>query len=1213
MQKIDASIVLSPTDLANHLACKHLSWLNFKAMTGGPRPSKEEDELSEILRRYGTEHEAAYFNALQQHLATLNRSIVNLDADRDTSAPYSIATLEERAKLTSEKLFSSPDAVYQPTFFSQEQNMGWVGRADFLVATDVPSLLGNYSFEPEDTKLARIAKVNAVLQLCSYAEHLTAIQGVEPEFIHVVTGSAKEGKVSIRLSEVSAYFRHVKQVLQNEVAQQFTEHSEPVPVENCTMCRWNKDCTRWWREHDHLSFVAGLQNGHREALNAQGIHTLRELATSSDELEIPDIEDEALHRLRRQAQLQFNTRVARETDADALPEVEFLLPLKDYRGFNLLPEPNPGDLYYDIEGHPYRTDEGLEYLHGFSWQESDGSFRYKEIWAHNAEQERQGLIDVLDFINERRSIPGFEKMRVYHFGHYEPSALRRLATRYATRETELNALLRERVFCDLSRVVTQSMRIGVESYSIKKLEQLYKFNRTDLVSDGGLSIVFYENWLQSVGTAEFGGQGDVSILRELATYNMNDCYSTNELRNWLEVQRALLVEQLANNPEELQRLTRPDLRAPIGDDGNIGQGLVAQLNELRFEAELSDETVEAYKHRWLMADLLDFHKREKAVDTYEFINLLTMEHDELYDSPNALSGLNFIEQIETGTRKSSKLPYKSVRRYSFDSNQITKISAGAKFTSADFWPPQEEDSEPGAISAGEVVSIDLDNGIVVLEIHSKTPEAINPSSIFEQEHFSKKQFEDALIEFALLVKEADRTHFQASHDILSLHPPRFVKQFDLRKVSENLQISPLEIAEAIHHLDNSYLVIQGPPGTGKTYSSANAILELVKRGHRIGITSNTHAAAHQLLSEISRFASDHGFSEQSPVRIAVKPKEGETPPEFTGIGVEATNVKDAKKIAASLSEYNIIVGTSYLFSNAAMRKSVDTLIIDEAGQLSLADSLAVSLAARNTVLVGDPQQLKQPTRASHPGTSGLSGLEHINQGHDVVPPEYGILLRITRRMHPDIAKFISEQVYESKLEADPPCANQSISGGGAVSGSGLFWLPVEHEGCSVRSLPEVKSVVKIYESVLGKQFTDKHGNTRAIEPRDIFVIAPYNAQVQELRRQLLGSSIAASFGATEDLLRQRVGTVDKAQGSEAPIVLVSYTSSSANDIPRNFEFLYSKNRFNVAVSRAQAITVVIASPELLNVQCKTIEQVRLANMLCRYVEMAKPLVVIDPV
>ena len=1211
MQKIDASVVLSPTDLANHLACKHVSWLNYRAMLGGPRPSKEEDELSEILRQYGTEHEAAYFEALKTHLNTINRTIVNLDSDRDQSAPYTVTALEERAKLTADKLADGPDAVYQPTFFSQENGIGWVGRADFLVATDTPSDLGNYSFEPEDTKLARIAKVNAVLQLCSYAEHLTNMQGVEPEFIHVVTGSAKEGKVSIRLSEVSAYFRHVKEVLQDEVLNQFAGHSEPVPVENCTMCRWNKDCTRWWREHDHLSFVAGLQNGHREALNAFGIFTLKEFATSADSLIVPDIEEEALHRLRRQAQLQYATRVNRELDADALPETEFLLPLKDFRGFNLLPTPNPGDLFYDIEGHPYRTDEGLEYLHGFSWQEADGSFKYKEIWAHTADQERQALIEVLDFINERRAMPGFEDMRVYHFGHYEPSALRRLATRYATRETELNALLRERVFCDLSRVVTQSMRIGVESYSIKKLEQLYNFDRTDLVSDGGLSIVFYEKWLQSVDTADFGHEGDVSVLRQLATYNMNDCYSTNELRNWLEVQRKILEAKLADTPDELRKLVRPDLRVALSDDGNIGEGLVAQLNTFRFDTELSEETIATHKHRWLMADLLDFHKREQAVDTYEFINMLTMENDELYDSPTALAGLKFIEQLDAGTTKSAKLGFKTTRRFKFDPTQITKIGLGSTLTSSTFWPPREEGLASGPAGTAKVVAIDLDNGFVDLDIRSETADAINPTSVFEQEFFSKAQFEDALIEFAQLVNAEDFSAHQAAHDILGLLAPRFTGDFDLLKISESLVVSPTEIADAIHHLDNSYLVIQGPPGTGKTYSSANAILELVKRGHRIGITANTHAAAHQLLSEIARFAADHGFTQDSPVRIAVKPKEGEAQPAFTQVEVDVKFVKDAKKVAATLSDFNIVVGTSYLFSNAAMRSSVDTLIIDEAGQLSLADSLAVSLAARNTVLVGDPQQLKQPTRASHPGTSGLSGLEHINQGHDVVPPEYGILLRVTRRMHPEIAKFISEQVYEGKLEADPPCANQRIGEGGLVNGSGLYWLPVQHEGCSVRSVAEVAAVVKIYASVLGKQFTDKHGNTRPIEPRDIFVIAPYNAQVQELRRQLLANQVAVSFGVTEDSLRQRVGTVDKAQGSEAPIVLVSYTSSSANDIPRNFEFLYSKNRFNVAVSRAQAITVVVASPELLNVNCKTIDQVRLANMLCRYVEMATPLSIVD--
>jgi uncharacterized protein len=1204
MQKLESNVVLSPTDLANHLACKHLSWLNYHSLYGGARPSKNDDELTEILQQYGAEHEATYFAALSEQLAAVNRTIVNLDIDRDMDAPYSVAALRDRAALTAQSLSDGPNALYQPTFFSEDGGIAWVGRADFLVPTDVVSLLGNYSFEPEDTKLARIAKVNAVLQLCSYAEQLTKLQGTEPEFIHVVTGSAKEGKVTIRLSEVSAYFRHVKKNLQQAVIDKFEGPSEPVPVENCNMCRWNKDCAQWWRERDHLSYVAGLLNGHRETLVSHGITTLAQLATSPDDLSVPEFEDETLHRLRRQAQLQYNTRVAKQTNPAALPETEFILPIKDFRGFNMLPTPNAGDLFYDIEGHPYRGDEGLEYLHGFSWKEADGSLKYHEIWAHTPEEERQALLDVIAFINKRRSIPGFEEMRVYHFGHYEPSALRRLSTRYATAETELNSLIRQRVFCDLSRVVTQAMRIGVESYSIKKLEQLYVFNRTDLVADGGLSIVFYEKWLQSINNGGFGPEGDTAVLRELADYNMNDCYSTDGLRDWLEIQRARLVEQLTDKPLELEMLSRPPLRPDLDEDISIGKGLVAQLNQHRFDTDLTEEQTLEYRHRWLMADLLDFHKREQAVDTYEFINLLSMEHEELYDSPSALAGLKFVREIETGTTKSKKWGFKAIRQYKFDPAQITKIGLGSSLSSSSIWPPRLATEDNGPTGEIKIVDIDLDNGTIDLDVRGATEDIAHPESVFEREYFSKKQFEEALEELAKLVKDDKHDSYAAAHDILGLHPPRFRDNFDIHQVSESINPDPLQIAEAIHHLDNSYLVIQGPPGTGKTYSSANAILALIKKGHRVGITANTHAAAHQLLREITKFAKDHGFTADEPLRICVKPKDGDAPLVFDEQEVAVKSVKDAKKISADAEKFDVIVGTSFLFSNESMRNSVDTLIIDEAGQLSLADSLAVSLAARNTVLVGDPQQLKQPTRAAHPSTSGLSGLEHINQGHDVVPPNYGVLLRVTRRMHPLITEFISEQVYEGKLGADDPCALQTIGEGGIVQGSGLRWVPVVHENCSVRSVPEVKAVVKIYESVLGRDFTDKFGKVRPITPRDIFVIAPYNAQVQELRRQLLSCSSAITFGLTEDLLRQRVGTVDKAQGSEAPIVLVSYTSSSADDVPRNFEFLYSKNRFNVAVSRAQAITVVVASPELLNVNCKTIEQVRLANMLCRYAEMA---------
>ncbi|NCZ91796.1 MAG: hypothetical protein EBY96_05090 [Actinobacteria bacterium] len=553
----------------------------------------------------------------------------------------------------------------------------------------------------------------------------------------------------------------------------------------------------------------------------------------------------------------------------------------------------------------------------------------------------------------------------------------------------------------------------------------------------------------------------------------------------------------------------------------------------------------------------------------------------------------------------SKFAYKTKRSYRFDPAQSTDVSAGGTLVSPTFYPYREDPAETGPIASATISSIDLESGTLELEISSHDDPAPPITSGFGTKFINKKAFETALEVIGQSVLANTPSIASAAHDILNLRAPRLRENFDLTSVSSQSSPSPEQIADAIHHLDRSYLVIQGPPGTGKTYSSANAILRLVAMGHRVGITANTHAAVHQLLSEIALHAPKYGYTKDSQLKVGLKVNDVDDAPTLSGEAIALSAETDNKRMASKAKTFDIVGGTSFLFANADMRDSVTTLVIDEAGQLSLADTLAVSLTAQNVVLVGDPQQLKQPTRAAHPGTSGLSGLEHINQGHDVVPREYGILLGVTRRMHSSITTFISEQVYEEKLHSDPACDHQVIGDGGLVSGSGLRWLPIEHHGCSSRSLEEAVAIVSIYESLLGKSFTDKHGVTRPIEPKDIFVIAPYNAQVRELRQRIRSSAVVKAIGVSDELLRSRVGTVDKAQGAEAPVVLVSYTSSSAADIPRNFEFLYDKNRLNVAVSRAQALAVVVASPALLSVECKTIEQVKLANMLCRFAECAE--------
>ena len=1197
MQLLGGLPVLSPSDLSNHLACRHLSFLNYRTMHGGPKPPKDDDELTAILQKYGAEHEHLYLKALERQLEEIGRQVVDLDVKRDHEGRYGLDEVRERAALVTKAFAGGPDALYQPTFFREEDGLGWIGRADFLVPIEKTSVLGPYSFEPYDTKLARIAKVNALLQLCSYAEHMAAIQGTEPDEVHIVTGSEEEGTVSVRLSEVSAYFRHVKEAFQQSLAAGFADATEPRPVEHCNICRWSRVCSKRWRDDDDVTFVAGVTNAYRDVLRAAGVVTLPSLASANDTPD--DMSEETFQRLRSQAQLQLQTRLAKEENPASTPVYEFNRPIRERRGFNLLPEPTPGDLFYDIEGHPYRGSQGLEYLHGLTWVAEDGSLQYEAIWAHDEASERLALQKVVDFIHDRIDRPGGKNLRVYHFGHYEPSALRRLATRYATYETKLTRLFRESRFVDLSRVVNHAMRIGIESYSIKKLEELYGFQRDDLVEEGGLSIIHYERWLQSRNNEGFDEYGDTTILDELLRYNRNDCFSTAHLRTWLEDRRTELVALL--DQEESRILIRPTLNV-INDEETIGEGLVSRLNIGRFDPDLSEDDTDRLTHRWLLADLLDFHKREDAVTRFEIFQLVNKTEAELLQDASVISGLQYERDLDAPRVRGKRQVV--ARQYRFDPRQDIKIDAEDSIRATNFYVPPGPDGEKGPSVSVKFVDLDVDNGIVDLEISSTESPLPHPDAIYEYTYINKDGFTDALVELAeaVLADESDR--YRATRDLLRRTPPR-LRTLALDKFADTREVDAESISALAADLDRSYFVIQGPPGTGKTYSSARAILQLVQQNHRIGIAANTHSAVEQLLQEIAAHAEEFGYSSGSPLKILHKPK-GSAANAFsprTDVVVVTASMKN-DEVSTAAADHHIIASTSFLFTSKPMRNRIDILFIDEAGQLSLADTLGASLSTNNLVLVGDPQQLKQPTKAAHPGQSGLSGLEYINQDADVVPPNYGVLLRTTRRMHPTITKFVSEQVYEGKLLSDDACARQEIDGAGELSGSGLRWVPVHHRDCSTYSQEEVDVVVDIYYRTIGATFTNKNGEKRSVTGEDLFVIAPYNHQVQRLRNQLEAHALSSNHGITKELLKRRVGTVDKAQGDEAPIVIISYTSSSSEDIPRGMDFHYSKNRFNVAISRAKALAIVVANPGLLDVECKTIEQVKLANMLCRYEEVA---------
>ncbi|PYN24817.1 MAG: nuclease [Candidatus Rokuibacteriota bacterium] len=397
-----------------------------------------------------------------------------------------------------------------------------------------------------------------------------------------------------------------------------------------------------------------------------------------------------------------------------------------------------------------------------------------------------------------------------------------------------------------------------------------------------------------------------------------------------------------------------------------------------------------------------------------------------------------------------------------------------------------------------------------------------------------------------------------------------------RDVSEQRQLAAA--------LDASYLFIQGPPGTGKTWTGARLITDLMRRGRRVGVAATSHKAIHNLLAEVEKAAREEGLA----FRGLKKASDGNDESFYKGHSIADVTSVDA--FAGAGSDVRLFAGTAWLFAHEDLDGAVDTLVIDEAGQVSLADALAMGTAAHNVILLGDPLQLAQVSQGTHPPGTGASVLEHLLGDRATIAPEMGVFLERTRRMHPDVCRFISEIVYDSRLDGIPELARQATA-----FGTGLRFMPVQHLGNASASTEEAAAVASEIRKMLGASWTDRDGATRPLRETDFMVVAPYNAQVRRLREALRAAGLAGV----------PVGTVDKFQGREAPIVFYSMATSSAEDVPRSLQFLFSRNRLNVAVSRAMCLAVVVASPLLLESRARTIEQMRLINALCRFVDLAE--------
>jgi uncharacterized protein len=385
----------------------------------------------------------------------------------------------------------------------------------------------------------------------------------------------------------------------------------------------------------------------------------------------------------------------------------------------------------------------------------------------------------------------------------------------------------------------------------------------------------------------------------------------------------------------------------------------------------------------------------------------------------------------------------------------------------------------------------------------------------------------------------------------------------------------------------SVLPIQGPPGSGKTFTGARMIVELARSGRRVGITAASHKVISNLLGEVCKVANELRVS-----LACVQKPNGDDGCQHKLVTL--VDGKDAVLDALTTGSANVAAGSAWLWAREEMADSVDVLFVDEAGQMSLANVLAISPAATSIVLLGDPQQLDQPQKGVHPPGADVSALGHLLNGRATISPDQGLFLTETRRLHPDICAFTSEIFYDGRLVSRPENAKQRLNTAGPLDGTGLRFVPVQHSGNQNESSEEVETVAALVTHLLesGATWTNKEGQTHPLRLENILIVTPYNAQLSALYERL-------PKGA-------RVGTVDKFQGQEAPIVFYSMATSTPEDAPRGMEFLYSLNRLNVAVSRARCVAAIVASPPLFMVHCKTPRQMELANAFCRYLELATP-------
>ena len=1091
------------------------------------------------------------------------------------------------------------DYIWQASLRNHELR----GSADLLQRIERPSALGEWSYIPIECKLSSHPRPIYVVQACAYCELLEPILGERPEHFRLYLGGGRfaEGEHGYPVARFWSWYEQLRQRYRTFRAG-FDPSQEPedAPGDHGL---WGPFIEQRLEAKRDLILVAGMRQSQRGKLRAAGITTIEQLAALPEQQAVPGLNRDMLKRLREQAAIQIETPEGAERPAFRVRPAE-----QQAGGLALLPAPDAGDIWFDMEGFPDPiTGEKLEYLFGACYRDEAGELQFMPWWAHPPAEEKQAFDGFIQWVHQRRQ--QHPNLHVYHYASYEKTALGNLAARHQLHQPLWDQWLREELFVDLYPIVRRGLLIGAPSYSIKKVERLYAEARSEEVESAADSVVQYAEWRKSGQSGTPGRkEGQSPLLQDLQDYNQRDCQVTEGLHRFL-----------LDLPEMADATFRANRWGDVLEQGSEAEASAARDRELEVAARtLLEEIPESiddpeaigprglsWRAQRLLSLLIDFRGREDRVSWWEFYSrLLDMSPEEREEDSEVIAAASFVncEPVKSSQH----------HRYRFDPSQPLKLAADGRPFSVALVPLQPHaggfsggealgNPEKGGRPIGFTAELDGDNpGTLALPI-GKTKkaslEAMGHSGEVLPRHvdlipfpFQVRGYLDNLVRIA-----------QAWVDDGVPLPPALVQLLERRPVPELVALNArirqapgdtaAAMAEVLQQLDGRALSLQGPPGTGKTTITGELIARLVGAGQRVAVSSNTNEAICNLLRRTQLCLSERG-DQALVVKAATSSSLKADEHALSGTAAQAL----LEKPLQALPELPAVLGgTVYTLVKDSYdappdEAPFDWLVIDEAGQVSLSNLLTMSRVARNLLLVGDQQQLSQPNRAAHPEDSGLSCLDYVMADHAVVPPDRGVFLATSWRMPPALTAVVSELFYEGQLQAaDANEANRILWSGAP---QGLVFEPVEHLGNGTSSDEEVEAIAALVEQLLGRPFqrARMRGGELVVENgvlgrRDILITAPYNIQVNRLQRRL-GE-------------RARIGTVDKFQGQEAPVAIHSLTASNGDAAPRGLGFLLDPNRLNVAISRAQCLSIVVGSPALSTGISRSVEEVHQLSRLCR--------------